>query len=95
MWALYIFYLTNDIQIVEKNYNTYAGNQDKWTKKTLELLTLVAAIPFFLKDSFWFHLLLYMWFCSNWGTENDPEQSYHNGNSDPRGFGKFDDHHKW
>ncbi|KAK3093851.1 hypothetical protein FSP39_021063 [Pinctada imbricata] len=23
----------------------------------------------------------------NWGTENDPEQSYHNGNSDPRGFG--------
>lgn len=23
----------------------------------------------------------------NWGTENDPEFSYHNGNSDPRGFG--------
>ncbi|XP_023234563.1 lactoylglutathione lyase-like isoform X2 [Centruroides sculpturatus] len=23
----------------------------------------------------------------NWGTENDPDQSYHNGNSDPRGFG--------
>lgn len=23
----------------------------------------------------------------NWGTENDPTQSYHNGNSDPRGFG--------
>lgn len=21
----------------------------------------------------------------NWGTENDPEQKYHNGNSDPRG----------
>ncbi|XP_076313898.1 glyoxalase 1 isoform X2 [Tachypleus tridentatus] len=23
----------------------------------------------------------------NWGTENDPNFSYHNGNSDPRGFG--------
>jgi len=23
----------------------------------------------------------------NWGTENDPDQKYHNGNSDPRGFG--------
>lgn len=24
---------------------------------------------------------------SNWGTESDPDQSYHAGNSDPRGFG--------
>lgn len=23
----------------------------------------------------------------NWGTENDAEQAYHNGNADPRGFG--------
>ena len=23
----------------------------------------------------------------NWGTESDPEQQYHNGNQDPRGFG--------
>lgn len=23
----------------------------------------------------------------NWGTENDPDSHYHNGNSDPRGFG--------
>ena len=23
----------------------------------------------------------------NWGTENDPEQSYHNGNAEPQGFG--------
>lgn len=23
----------------------------------------------------------------NWGTENDPQAAYHNGNSDPRGFG--------
>ncbi|XP_068084649.1 lactoylglutathione lyase isoform X1 [Anabrus simplex] len=23
----------------------------------------------------------------NWGTENDPDFKYHNGNSDPRGFG--------
>lgn len=26
-------------------------------------------------------------FCSNWGTELDPDQSYHDGNKDPRGFG--------
>lgn len=24
---------------------------------------------------------------SNWGTESDPDFKYHNGNSDPRGFG--------
>lgn len=24
---------------------------------------------------------------SNWGTESDPDQEYHNGNVDPRGFG--------
>jgi hypothetical protein len=28
------------------------------------------------------------YYCSNWGTETDPEfKGYHNGNSDPRGFG--------
>lgn len=27
---------------------------------------------------------------SNWGTESDPEfKGHHNGNSDPRGFGKW------
>ncbi|XP_048204674.1 lactoylglutathione lyase-like [Perognathus longimembris pacificus] len=26
---------------------------------------------------------------NNWGTEDDETQSYHNGNSDPRGFGHF------
>ena len=26
---------------------------------------------------------------SNWGTENDPEQKYHNGNTDLRGFGMW------
>lgn len=26
---------------------------------------------------------------SNWGSETDDSQSYHNGNSDPRGFGEF------
>uniref|UniRef100_A0A672RPU9 lactoylglutathione lyase n=1 Tax=Sinocyclocheilus grahami TaxID=75366 RepID=A0A672RPU9_SINGR len=25
----------------------------------------------------------------NWGSETDDSQSYHNGNSDPRGFGKY------
>ena len=25
---------------------------------------------------------------NNWGSEADESQSYHNGNSDPRGFGK-------
>ncbi|KAM9860714.1 lactoylglutathione lyase-like isoform 2-T2 [Aulostomus maculatus] len=25
----------------------------------------------------------------NWGSESDESQSYHNGNSDPRGFGKM------
>jgi len=24
---------------------------------------------------------------SNWGTEDDPAQSYHTGNTEPRGFG--------
>lgn len=27
-------------------------------------------------------------FFSNWGTESDPDMQYHNGNTDPRGFGK-------
>ena len=30
------------------------------------------------------HLLF---FISNWGTENDADFSYHNGNSEPKGFG--------
>lgn len=30
------------------------------------------------------------YFFSNWGTEIDPEfKSYHNGNAEPKGFGKF------
>lgn len=28
-------------------------------------------------------------FCSNWGTENDPNFKYHNGNQEPKGFGKI------
>ena len=37
------------------------------------------------------YILVVIWysFTSNWGTEADPDfQGYHNGNSDPRGFGK-------
>ena len=26
---------------------------------------------------------------SNWGDESDPDKKYHNGNSEPRGFGKY------
>ena len=26
---------------------------------------------------------------SNWGTENDPDCKYHNGNSEPKGFGEY------
>jgi hypothetical protein len=32
------------------------------------------------------HILSY--FSSNWGTEKDEDLTYHNGNSDPRGFGR-------
>jgi len=28
-----------------------------------------------------------MFFSSNWGTESDPDSKYHNGNSEPRGYG--------
>lgn len=31
--------------------------------------------------------MLFSFSCSNWGTESDPDQKYHDGNSDPRGFG--------
>jgi len=33
--------------------------------------------------------LCFLSICSNWGTEDDETQSYHSGNSDPRGFGTF------
>lgn len=33
--------------------------------------------------------LCFLSICSNWGTEDDETQSYHSGNSDPRGFGMF------
>ena len=34
-----------------------------------------------------FVLISYYVYLSNWGTENDESQKYHNGNADPRGFG--------
>lgn len=36
---------------------------------------------------FFFNIKM-LFYCSNWGTENDAEFKYHNGNSDPRGYGK-------
>lgn len=30
---------------------------------------------------------LFVFTFSNWGTESDSDQKYHDGNSDPRGFG--------
>lgn len=35
-----------------------------------------------------FWLVIYLFFLSNWGTEDDPEFKYHNGNSEPRGYGE-------
>lgn len=35
-----------------------------------------------------FGYILTMSCLSNWGTENNPDFAYHNGNSEPRGFGK-------
>lgn len=40
--------MTNDIQVVEENYNTYAGNQDKWTKNLI-IANISSSHTFFLK----------------------------------------------
>lgn len=34
-----------------------------------------------------FNSSFYKLFSSNWGTETDPDMNYHNGNSEPKGFG--------
>lgn len=52
-------------------------------------MLLICHVTFF-KFAFVSIYYFTFYFSSNWGTESDPEfKGYHNGNSDPRGFGKF------
>ncbi|KAL5230943.1 hypothetical protein ABZP36_029719 [Zizania latifolia] len=75
----------------------------EWTfgqKATLELTQYVLSCYFLILSTLCNNIIYFLsiaqmptdsnslQYCSNWGTENDPEfKGYHNGNSDPRGFG--------
>lgn len=71
----------------ESSENIPTDNQEKLkktfsTKATLELTQLVFILKYLFNFKSYF-----IFYKSNWGTEDEEDPVYHNGNSEPRGFG--------